>query len=76
MSSFRARGRGRCLDAAVPEGTHGANTLFLAFVQFSSSAEAGERRSSARGPWKLSSVLGAAAEPEGSAATQADPVDI
>ena len=48
----------------------------LGLVQFSSSAEAGERRSSARGPWKLSSVLGAAAEPEGSAATQADPVDI
>ena len=30
-------------------------TLYLAFVQFSSSAEAGKRKSSARGPSKLSS---------------------
>src|SRR5207247_9499518 len=39
--------RARCAD--------GANTL-LAFVQFSSSAEAGKRSSSARGLSKLSSV--------------------
>src|SRR5213083_3075099 len=42
------------LYAAAPEGTDGANTLYLAFVQFSSFAEAVERRSSARGPSKLS----------------------
>ena len=49
------------LYAVAPEGTDGANTL-LAFVQFSSSAEATKRRHSARGPSKLSSDRGDAAE--------------
>ena len=51
------------LYAAAPEGTDDANTL-LAFVQFSSFAEATRRRTSARGPSKLSSDRGAAAELE------------
>jgi len=48
------------LYAAAPVGTDGVNTL-LAFVQFSSFAEALERRTSARGPSKLSSDRGAGA---------------
>src|SRR5438046_7144395 len=55
VSSFRARRHGRCCTPPRPKGTDGANTLYLAFVQFSSFAEAVERRSSARGPSKLSS---------------------
>ena len=43
------------LYAAARERADGVNTLFLAFVQFSSFAEAVERRISARGPSKLSS---------------------
>jgi hypothetical protein len=44
------------LDGEPPALTRGCANTLLAFVQFSSSAEAGKRRSSARGPSKLSSV--------------------
>ena len=42
------------VSSAAPVGAVGAITL-LAFVQFSSSAEAGQAEDSARGPSKLSS---------------------
>ena len=54
VSSFRARGRGRCCTPPRPQART-AQIPFLAIVQFSSFAEAVEPRSSARGPSKLSS---------------------
>ena len=53
------------------EGEDGANTLLLALVQFSSSAEAGLRRSSARGLSKLSSAPKRRHRAQGSAAAAA-----
>jgi hypothetical protein len=57
------------LTVSHPRSRAGVQITLLAFVQFSSSAEAGRRRSSACGPSKLSSV-----SPE--RAPGADPVDI
>ncbi len=54
VSSFRARRRGRCYTPPRPKA-RAAQIPFFGFVQFSSFAEAVERRISARGPSKLSS---------------------
>ena len=48
----------------------------LAFVQLSSSAEAGKRRNSARGPSKLSSVNWGRARHEAVNSSSAGPVDV
>jgi hypothetical protein len=54
VSSFRARRHGRCCTSPRPKARATQIPCF-GFVQFSSFAEAVERRISARGPSKLSS---------------------
>jgi hypothetical protein len=75
VSSARARRRGRCIRRRTRRHAR-RKYPFLAFVQFSSFVEAVERRSSARGPSKLSSDPRRRAGTRPSRRQAARPVDI
>ena len=55
VSSERARKRVRCVHRSRHIGASGANTRFWPLCSFQASPRRGERRTSARGPSKLSS---------------------